>query len=205
MRATQTLMAEHEVILSVLDCVERLADQADHRGTLDVASAAEALDFLSGFADRCHHGKEEDQLFPALVSRGLPRNVGPLAVMLSEHELGRAEVAGMRTAVADVQRSLAGSVQRFGEHARAYVELLRQHIDKENGVLFPMADGMLTEAEHAELEQAFERMERDPGHADHERYLELARTLCARLGVEAKARGSMSAGSCCGHHGGGCR
>lgn len=206
MRATEILMAEHEVILSVLDCVERLAEDAERRGALDIESAGQALEFLANFADRCHHGKEEDQLFPALISRGLPRNAGPVAVMLSEHELGRAEVAGMRTALGDARRSVAGSAQRFAGHARAYVELLRAHIDKENGVLFPMADGMLGEAEQAELTRAFDRVEReDIGHGEHERYLELARGLCARFGVEDKARGSISAGACCGHHRGGCR
>src|SRR5262245_58489596 len=120
MRPTEILMEEHRVILRVLSCLERCAERAERSGKLDARSASELVDFLATFADRCHHGKEEEQLFPMLVKKGLPREVGPIAVMLAEHEEGRAHVRAMRTAAADIR------APEFAAHARAFAELLRE-------------------------------------------------------------------------------
>lgn len=198
---TEVLRAEHEVILNVLECLEVVAAKAVRTRSLDLQSAEEILDFLRVFADQCHHGKEEGALFPALGRKGMPTHVGPVAVMLSEHEQGRAEIARLANAI---QRSKAGDdgcVDEFATHARAYVELLRDHIAKENNVLFPMAEGMLREAERAEVAAAFELHEvQDAGLGTHQRYLALADALVARLGVEPSARPSAHAGACCGSH-----
>jgi hemerythrin-like domain-containing protein len=199
MQVTDVLRGEHEVIQQVLDCLEALADRAAAEGRVDVEATEGALDFLANFADRCHHAKEERLLFPALNARGLPAHVGPVAVMLSEHELGRAAVARMRRALAEAKRAEAGAPGRFAAAASEYVTLLREHISKENGVLFPMADQMLGEERQGELMRDFERVEHaDLGHGTHERYVELARSLCARLGV-AWAPHAASAHACCGH------
>jgi hemerythrin-like domain-containing protein len=195
--ATEILKSEHDVILVVLDCLEKVAD-GTAGGELDVRSAGEVLEFLGTFADRCHHGKEEGALFPMLVAKGLPQKAGPIAVMLSEHEQGRAEISAMRNALASDESA------RFAAHARAYVALLRDHIAKENGVLFPMADGMLDALEQAELLAAFDHVEADDlGSGVHERFLALVDGLARRLGVVAKER-PVVVGGCCGHGKGAC-
>jgi hemerythrin-like domain-containing protein len=199
MRITDTLRDEHEVIQQVLDCVEELAERATAQKSVDAASAEDALDFLSAFADRCHHAKEEQVLFPALNARGLPREAGPVAVMLREHELGRAAIARMRSALDDSKKRIAGAPQRFSAAAHEYVALLREHIAKENGVLFPMADQMLGDDAQAKLMRSFEHVEHhDLGPGTHERYLEVARSLCQRLGIEW-AQHAPAAHACCGH------
>src|SRR6185436_17048913 len=113
MRVTDVLRSEHEVIQQVLDCLERLAERASANARLDVQLVERALEFLVTFADRCHHGKEEGILFPALIERGLPSRAGPIAVMLQEHDVGRAATAKMRAALDEEKRSLAGAPQRF--------------------------------------------------------------------------------------------
>lgn len=199
MQITDTLRNEHEVIQQVLDCLEELAERATAQAGLDTASAADALDFLTAFADRCHHAKEEQILFPALNARGLPREVGPIAVMLREHELGRAAIAAMKGALDGAKHRLPDAPQRFARAAREYVALLREHIAKENGVLFPMADGMLGAEGERELLREFERVEQhDLGPGTHERYLALARSLCERLGIEW-APHSLTGHACCAH------
>ena len=196
MRPTEILKDEHRVILRVLACLESFAERTERSQHVDPRTAGELIDFLSIFADRCHHGKEETELFPLLVRKGLPREVGPIAVMLAEHEDGRALIAQMRRAAAG-----GGDPARdFVAHARAYVGLLRAHIGKENDVLFPMADGMLRSADDEELLAAFERVEHDDlGPEAHGRYLELARSLCERLGVGwDEVEEPANAGHCCG-------
>jgi hemerythrin-like domain-containing protein len=140
-----------------------------------------------------------------LGTKGLPTQVGPVAVMLSEHELGRAEIAGMRAAIDGPDRVSPDRALRFAVHARTYVDLLRDHIDKENNVLFPMADGMFSAAEQVELLRSFGEVEsHDLGAGTHERYLALADGLLARLGVTPSPQPTAHAGGCCGGHTG-CR
>ena len=202
MLATDVLRNEHEVILQVLDCLEELARRAEVQGTIDSLSARSALDFFGSFADRCHHAKEEQRLFPALQMRGMPLRVGPLAVMLHEHELGRAAITAMRTALDDAARNAAEAPKRFAAAARGYVELLREHIDKENRVLFSMADEMLGPEVQDELLRGFEHIEHDDLQAGtHERYIRLARDLCVHLGI-SWAPHAPGVATCCGHDGG---
>ena len=85
MKPTEILSAEHRVIEQVLNCLEKMAAQAEKTGTLDKVSATDAVNFFRTFADQCHHGKEEAHLFPAMEAKGFPRQGGPTGVMLHEH------------------------------------------------------------------------------------------------------------------------
>lgn len=186
MRPTEILSSEHRVIEIVLAVLDRIAEDAIATSSLDLASARDAIAFLRGFADQCHHGKEEARLFPAMERCGIPRDAGPTAVMRHEHEIGRAHVRKMDQAATDHEKGVAGAADRFAFEARGFVELLRDHIAKEDQVLFPMADRMLPAAAMAELESDFGRFERDEmGAGAHERFLDIARSLAARYGVTA--------------------
>jgi hemerythrin-like domain-containing protein len=196
MKATDILMAEHRVIEQVLTCLERLAESCEAGAKLDGASARQALEFFRNFADRCHHGKEEEHLFPLLEARGLPRLGGPTGVMLHEHEQGRRLLAAMARAVED------DSPADFARPARAYVRLLREHIHKEDHCLFPMAAGILGGADADSLAERFEHVEHaEMGAGAHERYLQLANDLANRLNVPlAQATPTCGHGRCH-HHG----
>ncbi|HVS19800.1 MAG TPA: hemerythrin domain-containing protein, partial [Planctomycetota bacterium] len=177
-------------------CLEALANQARAQGRLDRERAAQALEVLCTFADRCHHGKEEDLLFAWMARRGMPTHVGPIAVMLDEHKSGRALIARMQAAVA------ADEAEAFAAAGLQYVVLLRDHIAKEDGVLFPMAESMLDDAAREELLAAFRTFEHeDLGSGVHERMLAIADALAAHYGVQPAAeRAPTAAGSgCCGH------
>jgi len=158
MQPTDILSAEHRVIEQVLDCLERLAAAARGSTGLDRERAGQALEVLRTYADRCHHGKEEDRLFPLMERRGLPRHVGPIAVMLDDHKVGRSLIRQMGDALEDTGPEAA---RRFADAASGYVELLRDHIAKEDGVLFPLAESLLDDAARQDLRAEFERFERE--------------------------------------------
>ena len=202
MRPTEILSAEHRVIEQVLDCLEKIGERAAG-GTLDLDSARTALRVLRTFADRCHHGKEEERLFPMLANRGLPTHVGPVAVMLEEHEIGRAEIRKMDTAVADASRGERGAAMTFAEAARSYVELLRDHIAKEDNILFPMAESVLRDEDRAKLLVSFESVEHDDlGPGTHQEMLSLANALADKFGVKrASERSATVLTGCCHGHG----
>jgi hemerythrin-like domain-containing protein len=180
MKATDTLRHEHDVIgrgLKVLDATASRIAAGDVPPDQDLAGL---LDFFAGFADGCHHVKEEAILFPALEAAGLPHGQGPLAVMLDQHEHGRRLVAALRRELPALERDPAAR-GRFVAAAREYVALLGQHIAIENGVLFPNADAMLTAERDREIAAAFDRHEeREMGPDVHLRFHRMLDELGAR-------------------------
>jgi len=150
---TQVLIEEHRVILRALDTLERGADRLKGSGGLPAGWWEELVEWLRAFADRNHHAKEEQLLFPAMVKHGVPQEGGPIAVMLAEHVQGRALIAAMA----------AGEPAHRAAKARQYVELLRQHIDKENGILFPLADAVLDDQAVRALSREFAAVEAEQG------------------------------------------
>jgi hemerythrin-like domain-containing protein len=184
MQATELLKSEHRVIEQVLGCLEQLTDRSLAEGRLDGASARQALDFFRHFADGCHHGKEEKHLFPMMEAEGFAREGGPTGVMLHEHDLGRRHMAAMADAITGAETGDARAVGAFARHALAYVQLLREHIWKEDHRLFPMADRLLTGEAQERLLQSFADIEsHDMGAGTHQEYLRLADELADRFGV----------------------
>jgi hemerythrin-like domain-containing protein len=195
MKATDILKQEHRVIEQVLDCLERIADRARAAEGFDRDNASDVLEFLRVFADRCHHGKEEDRLFPAMIEKGIPREVGPVAVMLNEHDVGREAIRGMQGAVDGDDPST------FARHADEYVSLLREHIQKEDAILFPMADSVLS-AEQEALSAEFERFQaEDLGTELHAQLIASADRLAEVYTVtHASERAPTPFGGSCAHH-----
>ena len=154
--ASRDLMDEHEGILHGLAILEKMAllvasDSVDLKTDL-----AAMIDFLILFADKCHHGKEEGILFPAMEKYGIPKDGGPIGQMLIEHEKGREFIRGMSNAIATDEIKK----ESFLQNVHGYIDLLRAHINKENTILFPMGDRAIPEAEQITILEAFETHER---------------------------------------------
>lgn len=182
MDAVTILRKEHDAILRMLEATEEVARQFERGAQVPPETLTGLLEFFRVFADRCHHGKEEALLFPLLEKKGLPRASGPIGVMLSEHEQGRAFMRQMVEAAESYQEGAAEAGRRWGEAARGYVALLRQHIDKENNVLFVMAEKMLTPGEQSELAAGFAKVEEEKiGRGTHERLHALMEKLAADI------------------------
>jgi hemerythrin-like domain-containing protein len=199
-KPTDILSAEHRVIETVLDALEKIAQAARKERLLAIEPAKQALRFLRTFADTCHHGKEEQRLFPMLYARGMPREVGPVAMMIGEHESGRRLIQDMVLALGGAEQNQAGAALRFAEAATSYVELLREHISKEDHVLFPMAEGMLRDEDRDQLFAAFDKVEHEElGIGLHREMEEIAASLAARYGVKPASDRGLRPGACCGH------
>jgi hemerythrin-like domain-containing protein len=175
MEATQILMSEHRVIERVLGALDTATKRLEAGEPVRPGFFIDSTDFIKGFADGCHHRKEEGVLFLALGDAGLPADTGPVAVMLSEHEHARAYTRALR---ASAERLAAGDEKaRAGviQNARGYTTLLHGHIYKEDNVLFPMADRLIPAELQAGVSEGFERVEHEEtGEGVHEKYLALA-------------------------------
>lgn len=159
MKPTDILKSEHRIIEKVLARVGKACDKAE-AGSFDAEEFAVSLSFFREFADKRHHGKEEDKLFPAMNRHGMPLDSGPLACMLSEHDLGRSllkvvsdELPASRKGDAAAQKKVVGSY-------REYIAFLTEHIYKEDNILFKMADQVIPALAQAELETQFVEFDR---------------------------------------------
>jgi hemerythrin-like domain-containing protein len=171
MKATKQLMDEHEGIRVMLRILVSYCGILESGAGVDADHVERSLDFVRGFADRCHHAKEEEVLFPALEAAGVAREGGPIGVMLKEHNLGRGYIRAAGEAFESYRGGEPKAAAGMVANLRSYINLLDQHIDKENNVLFVMADRVLSEAKQEELFEAFERIETEKiGIGKHEAY-----------------------------------
>jgi hemerythrin-like domain-containing protein len=181
-KAIEVLLNEHRLIEEALGSLETYAVEV-RAGDLPAREVvAEYAAFFRGFADGCHHGKEEDILFQRMMERGFPREAGPLAVMYHEHELGRAHVRSL-TAMAVAPGAVAATDTRaFLATVDGYVPLLRQHILKEDHILYPMALQVLTGPELDAMNTEFEEFEaKMRADGSYETMQALAERLTARF------------------------
>lgn len=175
--AREDLIHEHKAILHALNILESMSERIENNGDADNSDINSFVEFLKEFADKCHHGKEEDFLFPALEKAGIKKEGGPVGAMLSEHTQGRNYIRQMQNSILNYQ------VDRllFIQASRDYIKLMRSHIHKENTVLFPLIDIKLSVSEQNDLYEKFENHEEKViGKGRHEELHSILETLAVK-------------------------
>lgn len=174
----ETLKHEHQIVLHALAGAEKIVQKIRKTNKVDFELIQKLIDFSKNFVDGCHHSKEEKQLFPKLVQKGFGLHSGPLAVMLSEHDEGRKYIADIAKDLELIKKGDISYAEQLADDIEGYIELLTNHIDKENNVLFEMALQTLTNEEQQELSQEFDRIESEEiGEGVHEYYHQIAHEL----------------------------
>ncbi len=169
MKPTEDLIHERQAIQTMLGVMAKIAENITKDQGFDVLEIDKIVDFLKTFADKCHHGKEENVLFPALVEAGIPKENGPIGVMLHEHVLGRGFIKDIHDAAVSYKSGDTAASQTLADALLKYVTLLDNHIRKEKIILFPMACRSLSEAKQDEIYKQFEKIEEEVvGHGVHE-------------------------------------
>jgi hemerythrin-like domain-containing protein len=181
----ESLMNEHRLIESVLDALESYVSRLAPSSGADPGDLDRFVTFFRQFADRCHHGKEEDILFQTMIEHGFPKESGPIAVMLQEHDQGRHLIAQLTEAARSAGSWTDQDRARIRQAALLYSDLLHHHIQKEDGILYPMALSQLSEPVIEEIGRRFDVFEgEETGEGEHERFHRLAGELAARYGTE---------------------
>ncbi len=140
-KTTKNLEDDHVYILRLIDVMELVAGEPEP----DASNIGEIIYLIRNFADGLHHAKEENILFPFLETRGFSAQSGPVAVMVHEHILGRNYVKGISDGLALYKQGNKAGVMDINRNMLGYIDLLRNHISKENNVLFRMADGVISD------------------------------------------------------------
>jgi hemerythrin-like domain-containing protein len=177
---TAVMVEEHKLILRMIALLEKNVELVVAGRFADWNFFLDGVDFIRNFADRFHHAKEEDVLFKALVANGMPEQNSPVAAMLMAHDQGRAFVRGMEQAARRAQAGEPAPVTEIAENARGYIALLRDHIDKEDSILYPLAERILPEALRPAMVAAYaEAAAKSPGL--EEKYQRLVASYEAKL------------------------
>ena len=184
MQPTEILIEEHRIIEKMLMIVDTLCDRLEKGENVESEHFRKAVDFIKNFADKCHHRKEEDVLFTMLVEKGMRKDAGPIGVMLNEHKTGRNFVKNLVEALDKYEKGDKSAKDQVIENARGYTQLLKQHILKEDRILYPMGDRILTSHDQRELLEDFERVEKEEmGEGVHQKYHKLVEILEKELGI----------------------
>ncbi|MHC1773982.1 MAG: hemerythrin domain-containing protein [Lentimicrobium sp.] len=164
--ATQNLENDHEHILRLIGVMERITGSGDP----NVEHLETIVKVIREFADGLHHAKEEQLLFPLMVSKGFSKESGPVAVMLHEHVMGRNYVKVMTDHIEQFKQGKSEALSAIYSNMLAYAGLLKNHIGKENNVLFRMADNAFTAAEQELMLLDFAKVEdsMENGHCKDE-------------------------------------
>jgi hemerythrin-like domain-containing protein len=153
--ATENLENDHVNILRLIDVMEQItthsAPDADH---LELV-----VNLIRNYADGLHHAKEEKLLFPLMAKKGFSTEHGPIAVMLDDHAEGRNYVKGIAEQIPAYRNGNVGVLSTIFSNMLGYIDLLRGHIQKENNILFRMADNAISETEQNWLLEQFANLE----------------------------------------------
>jgi hemerythrin-like domain-containing protein len=170
MTAIEQLRDEHEAIALALAILEKLCQRILFKEEVNPEHFGQVLEFIQVFADQCHHGKEEEILFPAIQAAGIP-NPGGLFGVMKEHEQCRILIRQLAAAWQKHRSGDPAAAATVIRSADEYGKFLRPHISMENNTLFPMAEARLSADRQRRLLEDFERLEIEQiGAGGHERF-----------------------------------
>ncbi len=180
-KATEALEREHKTIQKVVAVMAQLVEQLEMRHAVKPDILRDLLQFMRVFSDQCHHGKEESYFFPYLESKGVPPTGCPLAALKGEHAKSRQLLNDLNSAtsayISEPEKGRLTLVQVL----QSLVSLYPAHIWKEDYLLFPMAEKILSPRDHELLLEQFEKAEEVLGTDAHQSFEALAEDLARRL------------------------
>ncbi len=178
MEFTEDQKKEHRVIEEALDILEEINKKFENDEEVKSDILGDLIDFFRIFADKCHHGKEQDLLFPALEMTGMSRVNSPIGILLREHEISRSYIQNIDRALQDYEIGDITAKKDILQNSRVYIELLNQHIEKEDSLLYPMAEEKISDDRKIDLLNAYENFEKEViREGVHEKYHDMIERL----------------------------
>lgn len=156
--STESLRRDHGLIEKMLKALDTAAGLLKGGMAIPAPILDQMIDFSKNFTIVCHHGKEEDSLFPALEKSGMPKAGGPIARMLFEHEVTKQLAAKMEESAKNYLQS--GSPDALVADIKGYIDHVTLHLAKENHRLFMMAD-MLLQGKAGQVDSDLARTEEE--------------------------------------------
>ena len=152
---TEILEAEHRVIEKVVSAAHALNGRIEAGQKPDVDILRKIVEFMRVYADECHHGKEEKLLFPALGNLGVPIDGCPLGTLMGEHSRGRFLVTNLAEGADMLAAGDEQGLEKIKKGLSGIAKLYPNHIWKEDFLLFPMTNKVMSQNEQKEMLQPF--------------------------------------------------
>ena len=165
MQARGPLMIEHRLIERMISVIERVLAQIESTQKIDPFFVDTAVDFIRVYADRTHHGKEEDILFRDLSKRPLsPEDEQVMKELIQEHVFGRQTTKALVEANERYRNGEESALREVANKLRTLVEFYPKHIEKEDKVFFPASRAYFTEEEDQAMLAEFWEFDRKMIH-----------------------------------------
>jgi hemerythrin-like domain-containing protein len=168
MQARGPLMVEHRLIERMLTVVRTKLAEIESTRKVDPLFVDTAVDFVRTYADRTHHGKEEDILFRDLKKKPLSAEDRRIMnELIEEHVFGRQTTKALVEANMRYRNGDAAALDVIAAKLRTLTEFYPKHIEKEDKVFFPSVRAYFTELEDQDMLAEFWEFDR---RMIHEKY-----------------------------------
>lgn len=169
MQARGPLMIEHRLIERMLSALENVVTTIDDENTVDPVTIDLAVDFIRVYADRTHHGKEEDILFRDLKTKPLSEeDARSMDELIEEHVFGRETTQAMVDANTRYRGGDPAALADIADKLRTLIDFYPKHIAKEDKVFFPAARAYFTDQEDQAMLAEFYTFDRKMIHEKYE-------------------------------------
>ncbi len=171
MSGTTDLRSEHLGVGKMLAVMNAMAARARAGERVPADEISHVIEFLRIFVDQCHHTKEEQLLFPAMKAANVASADAVIHGLLADHAHGREGVTRVAAAAARAAADEKAATAELAGAMTDYTALLSAHILREETDCFDAADRELPAPMQAELNEGYERIEREVvGEGRHEAF-----------------------------------
>lgn len=174
---TEILEDEHRLIIRVVNALNVFAQGMEDGWDVEEEIFNELIEFMRIFAEKWHHAKEEDVLFPLLISKGVPETGCPLAHLVSEHKLSNSYVAELVSSMEAYRKGDADARYAVIQGLRNLSLYYTNHIWFEDNMLFPLANRYLSNEDQDKLLHEFARIDESRGKTLHDHLEQFARRI----------------------------
>ena len=161
MTPTENLIKEHEEINELLDIMSKIAMKIKSKDVFYPNDVEEIIDYLIIIIDKSHHGKEDEVFYPELISSGIPNEKAPLSIINYEHTLAKRYLKDISSCVVNCKIGNDFSGELLADSLTNYVVVIKNHIQREEEIVFPIANEVLSSEKQNEISQRFEAIEQN--------------------------------------------
>ena len=171
MQARGPLMIEHRLIERMLSVVRKVLAEIESKHRIDPVFVDTAVDFIRVYADRTHHGKEEDILFRELNNKKLnTKDKQIMEELIEEHVFGRQTTKALVEANTRYRNGDETALNDIAANLQTLTDFYPKHIEKEDKVFFPSTRNYFTDEEDQAMLAEFWEFDRN---MIHEKYKSL--------------------------------
>ena len=159
MTPTENLINEHKEINELLNILSKISDKIKSKDVFYTNDVEEIVDYLILLINKSHHGKEDGVFYPELMQSGISKEIAPLSIINYEHTLSRRYLKEIVSCVVNCKIGNDFSGEMLAESITNYVVVIKNHIKREEEIVFPMAEKLLSVDKKNEIAKKFENID----------------------------------------------